>query len=250
MIHENLYNKLRWFHQLSKIPNILFYGPNGSGKQTLVFFLIQLLFNHNKQQIHDYVLYVNCAHGKGIKFIRDEIKFFSKINVIPNNIFKCVVMLNADKLTADAQSALRRCIEIYSNKTRFFMITDNLNNIMVPIISRFYKMYVPYPKIDNIATQLYQHAIHSDTTSTTLVRGSTKYNYIHKSFKIQPLDYIEHVTKLYHYGCSANDLIDYLLYSNPCRDTFRYVVHINSIKREIRSELLLLLHILTYYWLP
>ena len=67
-------------------------------------------------------MYVNCAHGKGIKFIREELKFFAKtnINLKEGEIFKSIVLLNADKLTIDAQSALRRCIELFNHTTRFF----------------------------------------------------------------------------------------------------------------------------------
>ena len=71
-------------------------------------------------------MYINCAHGKGIRFIRDELKFFAKTNIQHKNgnIFKSVILFNADKLTTDAQSALRRCIEQFSHTTRFFIVID------------------------------------------------------------------------------------------------------------------------------
>ena len=74
---------------------------------------------------------VNCAHGKGIKFIREDLKLFAKTNIHLNNgiLFKSIVLLNADFLTIDAQSALRRCIELFSHTTRFFIIIENKNNI-------------------------------------------------------------------------------------------------------------------------
>ena len=65
---------------------------------------------------------VNCAHGKGIKFVREELKFFAKTNMKNKCNFKTVILSNADKLTVDAQSALRRCIELFSHTTRFFII--------------------------------------------------------------------------------------------------------------------------------
>ena len=70
---------------------------------------------------------VNCAHGKGIKFIRDELKFFAKTNIQSNTgaSFKTITLINADFLTIDAQSALRRCIELFSHNTRFFIIVKN-----------------------------------------------------------------------------------------------------------------------------
>ena len=73
-------------------------------------------------------MYVNCAHGKGIKFIRDDLKFFAKTNIQGNKgiLFKTIVLFNADSLTIDAQSAMRRCIESFSYNTRFFIVVENM----------------------------------------------------------------------------------------------------------------------------
>ena len=88
---------------------------------------------------------VNCSHGKGIKFIREELKFFAKTNIQSNYgvIFKSIVLINADSLTTDAQSALRRCIELFSYNTRFFIIVENKHKLLNPILSRFCEIYVP-----------------------------------------------------------------------------------------------------------
>ena len=93
----------------------------------------------DKETFEQQVMYVNCAYGKGIKFIRDELKFFAKTHINSNggNIFKSIILLNADKLTLDAQSALRRCIELFSHNTRFFIIAEDKYNLMKPILSRF-----------------------------------------------------------------------------------------------------------------
>ena len=91
------------------------------------------------------IMLVNCAHGKGIKFIREELKFFAKSNIQTNKgiLFKTIVLLNADCLTIDAQSALRRCIELFSTNTRFFIIVENKNKLLNPILSRFCEIYIP-----------------------------------------------------------------------------------------------------------
>ena len=87
---------------------------------------------------------INCSHGKGnIKFIRENLKHFANtiINKNDNYMFKSIILLNADKLTIDAQSALRRCIEIYNHSTRFFIIVDDKFKILKPILSRFSDIY-------------------------------------------------------------------------------------------------------------
>ena len=78
IIHESIKEKLEYFHLIHKIPNILFHGPNGSGKRTIVNNFIHKIYDNNREKIKSFVMYVNCSHGKGIKFIREELKFFAK----------------------------------------------------------------------------------------------------------------------------------------------------------------------------
>ena len=126
-IHEALKNKLVTMVKNKKIPHIIFHGPLGSGKRRLLYFFIQQIYEKNFDKIKQYVMYVDCAHGKGIRFIRDQLKFFAKTNIQNKRglFFKSVVLLNAEKLTTDAQSALRRCIEQFSHTTRFFIVVKN-----------------------------------------------------------------------------------------------------------------------------
>ena len=93
-IHNNIINKLDFFHKESKIPNIIFHGPHGTGKKTIVFDYIKKIYKDDKDKIKNFVMVVNCSHGKGIKFIRDELKLFSKTNIsLKENNFKTVVLL-------------------------------------------------------------------------------------------------------------------------------------------------------------
>ena len=146
-IHQNIKDKLDSFHKNKRIPNIIFNGPSGSGKSKLVNDFITLIYDNNKEKIKDFVMYVNCAHGKGIKFIRDELKFFAKTHINSNggDTFKSIILLNGDKLTMDAQSALRRCIELFSHNTRFFIIVEDKYKMLKPILSRFCEIYIPEP---------------------------------------------------------------------------------------------------------
>ena len=95
-IHTSIKEKLDYFHKIHKIPNIIFHGSYGSGKKTIVNDFINKIYDYNKDKIKDFVMYVNCAHGKGIKFIREEIKFFAKTHINSNggDIFKSIILLN------------------------------------------------------------------------------------------------------------------------------------------------------------
>ena len=102
-LHENILDRLKCFHSNNKIPNILFHGPTGSGKKTLLFKFINIIYNDDKEKIKNYIMYVNCSQGKGIKFIREELKFFAKTQINSSNgIFKSILLINAEKLSLDA----------------------------------------------------------------------------------------------------------------------------------------------------
>ena len=149
-LHEHIYKKLDYFHQAQKIPNLIFHGSSGTGKRTIVYDFLNTIYGSDKQKLKANVMMVNCAHGKGIKFIRDDLKFFAKTNIQSNSnvAFKSIVLLNADSLTIDAQSALRRCIELFSHNTRFFIIVENKHKLLNPILSRFCEIYVPEYIVD------------------------------------------------------------------------------------------------------
>ena len=150
--YEMIEKTLDGFMKNNKIPNILFHGEYGSGKKTILNnFLDKIYVDIDKEERKNYIMYINCSQGKGIDFIRDELKFFARTNIHnkTNHIFKSIILLNADKLTINAQSALRRCIELFSVNTRFFIVIENKQKLLKPILSRFCELYVPKPYIHN-----------------------------------------------------------------------------------------------------
>lgn len=146
-IHQEVITKLSHFIANKKIPNIIFHGPNGCGKNTILSNFIRDVYNDLKPIIKTHVMTVNCAYGRGIRFIREDLKYFAKTNLdtVHGEMFKSIVLLNADKLTIDAQSALRRCIELFCHSTRFFIVVEDKNKLLKPILSRFCEIYVPPP---------------------------------------------------------------------------------------------------------
>lgn len=146
-IHQEVVTKLSHFIVNKKIPNIIFHGPNGCGKNTILSNFIRDVYNDLKPIIKTHVMTVNCAYGRGIRFIREDLKYFAKTNLdtVHGEMFKSIVLLNADKLTIDAQSALRRCIELFCHSTRFFIVVEDKNKLLKPILSRFCEIYVPPP---------------------------------------------------------------------------------------------------------
>jgi hypothetical protein len=122
------------------IPHILLYGDSNSGKKTNLEKLLNSIYTKEQKKL--YTMYIHCSICKGIKVIRDDIKDFAKqqIHQVP---FKSIVIYDAELLTIDAQYSLRRCIEVYSKNTRFFIVTHNKDKLINPICSRFVQIYHP-----------------------------------------------------------------------------------------------------------
>ena len=157
-IHDKINKRLDAFIKNNNIPHIIFHGPSGGGKRTLIHSFINKIYDNNKDIKQEYVMRVDCAHGKGIKFIREELKFFAKSNIHnKKKLFKSIILYNADNLTIDAQSALRRCIEKFSHTTRFFIIIENKELLLTPILSRFCNIYIPLTTFNKKDTNLHEY---------------------------------------------------------------------------------------------
>jgi len=259
-IHQSIKEKLEYFQEIHKIPNIIFHGPSGSGKRSIVSEFIGNIYDNDREKIKAFVMYVNCSHGKGIKFIRDELKFFAKTHINSNggNTFKSIILLNADKLTMDAQSALRRCIELFSHNTRFFIVAEDKYNLMKPILSRFCEIYVPEPVLNNKIINLYKYNLNEvfkmkDIKNQKYTALSKELLKINKNVSLENL--IQICIKFYEKGFSALDLLTLL--ENPSflkdiiNDEKRYelLMTFNRVRREFRNEKLLFLFILNFIFL-
>ena len=259
-IHQSIKEKLNYFQEIHKIPNIIFHGPSGSGKRTIVNEFINNIYDNDRAKLRLFVMYVNCSHGKGIKFIRDELKFFAKTHINSNggNTFKSIVLLNADKLTMDAQSALRRCIELFSHNTRFFIIAEDKYSLMKPILSRFCEIYVPEPVVNGEIINLYKYNL-NEAFKMDDVRSQKSQSLSKELLKINSnttlTTLIQICTKLYEKGFSALDILTllenpYFLKDNITEERrYELLIAFNRVRREFRNEKLLFLFILNFIFL-
>lgn len=260
-IHQNIKEKLEYFYLKHKIPNIIFHGPSGSGKRTLVNEFIHKIYDNDKEKIKNFVMHVNCAHGKGIKFIRDELKFFAKTHINSNggDVFKSVILLNADKLTIDAQSALRRCIELFSHNTRFFIIIEDKYNLLKPILSRFCEIHIPEPEYNNKTINLYKYNLNE-----TFKMGYIKKQRIEKLKKEIEKTFIKNVSlndivtfcnKLYEKGYCALDILEIIendtlqIVKTSNERKYELLLAFNKIRKEFRNEKLIMLFIFNFLFL-
>jgi DNA polymerase III delta prime subunit len=228
--------KLDYYVEHKQIPNLLFHGPSGSGKKTILQAFLKRLYP-DKDTLEQQVMYVNCAYGKGIKFIRDEVKYFSKMNT--HSLFKSVVLLNAEKLTPDAQFALRRCIEQFSYNTRFFMVTIDKYKLIRPILSRFSEIYISSP------INLHEIGLKAFDFDTYEAKQRTSFEEIMTRLTKENIQCIAH--ELYERGHSALDVEKWVNAQPDSIEKYRWILYFHKIRSECRNEELLLYLMLHFY---
>jgi DNA polymerase III delta prime subunit len=248
-VHKDIVRRINGFADSNKIPNILMHGPSGSGKRTILSDFIRYIYKNNKSKIAEHVRYVECSQGKGIKFIREELKFFAKTNVYNEDGIscKCVVLLNADKLTVDAQSALRRCLELFTHTTRFFMVVQNKSGLLRPILSRFCIIYIPIPILDQKLTNLITMSLDKSFKSKGKSQvGYSKYKQAQLKGFTDALNKVSGginyksifttANQLYEKGFSGLDLIEYVKENLKTETDYTILLALHKMKPEVRNE--------------
>ncbi len=118
----------------SEMPHLLFSGSAGVGKTTVALCISrQILGKYWKE----YTLELNASDERGINMVRERVKKFSRFAGLDTEIpFKIIILDEADEMTSDAQTALRRIIEDTAKYCRFILIANNISKIIDPIQSR------------------------------------------------------------------------------------------------------------------
>ena len=241
---------LKELHDKNNLPNLLLYGNNLIGKKTLLEQLLLYIYQ-NYKNIENNTLILNCSLGKGnIKFIRDNLRFFAN-TIIHKNItnFKSIVLLNADSLTLDAQSALRRSIEIYNN-TRFFIVTANKSKIIRPILSRFCEIFCNINNLNIIYKSLAVNNSNNNKCNNKLAIIIKNLDIAMKDLNTNSKNIVllNYSSLIYNKGISANNLLEYFTNcSNFKSDFLKFVFFFDIYKKELRCEEFLIFIILYFY---
>ncbi|KAI8966023.1 putative replication factor protein [Daldinia sp. FL1419] len=141
---DHTVNVLQRTLQASNLPHMLFYGPPGTGKTSTILALAKELYG--PEMMKSRVLELNASDERGISIVREKVKDFARMqltnppagykNRYPCPPFKIIILDEADSMTQDAQSALRRTMETYSKITRFCLICNYVTRIIDPLASR------------------------------------------------------------------------------------------------------------------
>ncbi len=131
--HPEIVERLKAYVATKNLPHLMFAGPAGVGKTTCALALARELFGES-WTINFAEL--NASDERGIGVVRGKIKDFARTAPIQEAPFKVIFLDEADALTADAQSALRRTMEKYAASTRFILGCNYSSKIIEPIQSR------------------------------------------------------------------------------------------------------------------
>lgn len=132
--HEDIIKTIRKFIQEDQVPHLLFYGPPGTGKTSTILACAKELYS--PQQFPSMVLELNASDDRGIGIVRGQILTFASTRTIFKSGFKLIILDEADAMTQDAQNALRRIIEKYTENVRFCIICNYLSKIIPALQSR------------------------------------------------------------------------------------------------------------------
>ena len=128
-----------------QLPHLLLYGPPGTGKTTTIGAIARFYYGEN---IRPMVLELNASDERGIDVVRSEIQSFASSRRLFSAEYKLVILDECDNMTKEAQFALRRIIEKYTQHTRFCLIANYASKIIPALQSRCMKFrFAPFSSV-------------------------------------------------------------------------------------------------------
>jgi len=145
---REIVERLKSFAKSRNVPHCIFAGPPGTGKTTAALCLARDLYG---DVYREHLMELNASDERGIDVVRETVKTFARVKSIGEIPFKILILDEADNMTSDAQQALRRTMERFTETCRFIMCANYSGKIIEPIQSRcapFRFTYLPREEHD------------------------------------------------------------------------------------------------------
>jgi replication factor C small subunit len=130
---KEIVDRLKSFAKSRNVPHCIFAGPPGTGKTTAALCLARDLYG---ETYREHLMELNASDERGIDVVRETVKTFARVKSIGEIPFKILILDEADNMTSDAQQALRRTMERFTETCRFIMCANYSGKIIEPIQSR------------------------------------------------------------------------------------------------------------------
>ncbi len=154
---KDIVERLASFVKSRNVPHCIFAGPPGTGKTTAALCLAHDLYG---EAYRGNLMELNASDERGINVVRETVKTFARVRTLGEIPFKILVLDEADNMTSDAQQALRRTMERYTETCRFVLIANYSGKIIEPIQSRcapFRFTYLPREEQDTYLKHIAQN---------------------------------------------------------------------------------------------
>jgi replication factor C subunit 3/5 len=188
--HKETYQRLKEMSKDNAVPHIIFHGPTGAGKKFMTNAFLTMIYGESISNLYTTYCSIPGSGNKvktetirksnhhivinptGTNFdrylVHEVIKKYASTNTLdfvqdPMSKFRTIQISDLDKLSHNAQTSLRRMIEVNANKCRFIMWCNNLSNVIGPLRSRCVVIRVPRPQPAELFAFLVYKAIELKT---------------------------------------------------------------------------------------